>query len=193
MMRRAAFLVCLLAALAVPAAAQKRDGGPGIVQRLMNEPISLFDWGLAQLDRDMSRAATRLFPHRNPNTAPRTGSIYRWRDDRLTLYLSVSQPPGFRTRDACRDLFERVVRDLLTGTPRGKDAAGWYLLDAFKPKAHYFGNRFEDMGAQLAEVVRLEISLIPPTINATAGDTHRVRCTGRLDAAPDTLAYDETS
>jgi hypothetical protein len=177
--------VCLLLAALLPAAVTADDRD--ILTRLMSEPITLFDWGLAQLDRDIAYAALRTLPGRTGMAEPRTGTLYDWRSREVTLYVSVAAAPAERTRRACIDTFHDIVDALIAGAPAGPDAAGWYLLHAFKPKAHYWGNRFEDIGARLLDVVRLEISYVAATADAVIGDTRRVRCGGRLDASSDQL------
>ncbi len=160
-----------------------------VLRRLMAEPVTLFDWGLAQLDRDIAAAAERTLPNRLGLAMgkPVTGTIYDWRANQITLYVSVALPPAQRTRDACKATFGDVVGALTEGAPGGPNAAGWYLLNAFKPKAHFWASRFEDVGAKLLKVVSLEISFIPATFEAVRGDNARVRCAGRLNAEPDEI------
>ena len=179
----ATLMLTLLPAL--PAWAQT----PDILQRLMAEPVSLFDWGLAQLDRDIERAGLRLFGSDEGAARPETGTIYDWRRGRVTLYLSLQRPERDRTREACTGLFDKVVRELTAGAPAGAPAA-WYLRSAFQPKGHFWTSRFEDVGGKLLQVVELEVSLIAPPYAAAGGDSRRVRCSGRLDAAPDALRVD---
>lgn len=164
-----------------------------VIGRLMGEPLTLFDWGLAQLDRDMARVASRLFPSAGAGQRPRHGSIYDWRRRRVTMYLSHAALRNSRTQDTCRNLFQRSVAELTAGAPVGPDAAGWYLLNAFKPKGHAWGGRFEDIGAQLADKVTLEILLLPQAFEAAAGDTRRVKCSGPLSAGPEDIVYDMSS
>ncbi|MCP5368732.1 MAG: hypothetical protein H6907_21870 [Hyphomicrobiales bacterium] len=166
-----------------------------VLTRLMDEPLTLFDWGLAQLDRDIARAARDTLPRRVGLGAvrPQTGSIYDWRSKRVTLFVSAALPPAQRTRQACAAVFRDIVRTLTDGAPQGASAAGWYLLNAFKPKGHYWGDRFEDVGTKLLDVVRLEVSFIPATFESLRGDRRRVSCAGRLDADPEELAVEETS
>ena len=114
--------------LALPVQAQT----PDILQRLMAEPVSLFDWGLAQLDRDIERAGLRLFGSSERGTRPETGTIYDWRRGRVSLYLSLQRPERERTREACAGLFDKVIRELTAGAPAGAPAA-WYLRSAFQP------------------------------------------------------------
>ena len=108
----------------------------------------------------------------------------------MTLFLSLQTPPEERTRAACTRLFDRTVGELISAAPAGSSAAGWYLHNAFQPKGHVWTSRFEDVGGKLLEVVRLEVSLIAPPYDAAADDSRRVRCSGRLDAAPDAILLD---
>ncbi len=176
----AALLVALLSSFT--ARAQTLE----ILQRLMAEPVSLFDWGLAQLDRDIERAGLRLFGPTTGGTPPETGTIYDWRRGRVTLFLSLQVPEQGRTADACTALFDRLVPELAAGAPAG-DAAGWYLRNAFQPKGHFWTSRFKDVGGKLLDVIELEVSLIAPPYGAAAGDKQRVRCSGRLNATPEAL------
>ena len=71
--------------------------------------------------------------------------------------------------------------------------AGWYLLNTFKPKAHFWADRFEDIGAKLLELVRLEVTFIPATFEAFDANANRVSFYGRLDAEPTDLTVEVTS
>ena len=187
----AAAVTCVTVS-AGPAMGQKNVDGI-IVSRLMGEPLTLFDWGLAQLDRDMARTAARLLPGRADGPGVRHGTIFNWRSRRITMYLSQTVSPEERTRTNCANLFGGITRDLIIGATAGSDAAGWYLLNVFKPKAHFWGGRFEDIGAQLARIVVLEVSLIPAEFQAAAGDAKKVTCSGRLDASRESLEFTGTS
>ena len=183
-------------ATAIPASAQDQDKDrDDILSRLMGEPVTLLDWGLAQIDRDIERAARRTAPRRVGIGAapPVTGTIYNWRERRVTAYVSITAPRPQRTAQACRGLFADVVATLTEGAPSGPNAAGWYLRSAFRPKAHFWVDRFEDVGAKLLNLVRLEISFIPAEYEAMGGDNRRVRCSGRLDAAGENIRVDVIS
>lgn len=173
-------MVCLLAA---PAWAQQKD----VISRLMAEPVSLFDWGMARLERDIDKAASRVVPVRAGRRAPRAGTIYDWRSGQITLYVSIERPPEERTVSACSMLFRDVVQTLIESAPESPDAAGWYLLNTFQPKGHFWASRFEDVGGKLLEVVRLEISIIPEPAEALRGKAQGISCYGRLDADPDEI------
>lgn len=170
----------------------EEDADKDIFRRLMSEPVTLFDWGIAQLDQDIAAAALRTLPNRlgYGMGKPVTGTIYDWRGNQITLYVSVPLPAVSRTGESCTAVFRDLVSDLTLGAPSGPNAAGWYLANAFKPKAHFLGSRFEDVGAKLVERVKLEVSLMPATFEAMRGDNARVRCTGRLNADRDEIAVE---
>ena len=181
-----ALSIAVLVTLATSAQAEQRD----VLRRLMAEPVTLFDWGMAQLERDIERAAKHTLPERPGLSVPKTGTIYRWRDRRVILYVSRVVPSTERTPEACRATFRDIVASLTETSPGGPDAAGWYLHHAFQTKGHFWTSRFEDVGGKLLQVVELEVSLIAPPYAAAAGDSRRVRCSGRLDAAPEALVVD---
>lgn len=197
-MRRtiAVLVIMLVAVLALPAAAdEKPEEEKDVLRRLMAEPVTLFDWGLERIDRDIAAAAADALPRRlGPSMGrPVTGAIYDWRANMITVYVSVALPPPARTRDGCRATFGDIVANLTTGAPGGPNAAGWYLLNAFKPKGHFWGSRFEDIGGKLLKMVTLEVSFIPATFEAVRGDSARVRCAGRLNATPEEIKIEVTS
>lgn len=185
----AAMLASLL--LLVPPFARAEP--PDVFRRLMAEPLTLFDWGLAQLDRDIAAAGRQALRRRPAVDAPRTGAFYERRAGKITMYVTAALPRAERTDRNCTVIFSNVINSLIEGAPAGPDAAGWYLLNAFLPQAHYWGSRFEDIGTKLLAKVRLDVSLIPATFEMVHGDTRRVRCTGRLDADSDEITVDVTS
>lgn len=188
MLRISVALAILIAPLS-PADAQQTD----VLRRLQAEPVTLFDWGLAQLDRDINTAARRAVGKRIGMSPPRAGSRYSRRSNLVTVFVAAARPQSERTRQMCAMIFSDIVAILTEATPGGPDGAGWYLQHAFQPKAHFWASRFEDVGAKLLEVVRLEITLIPPAFEAFGNNAQRVRCVGRLDATPDEIAFEETS
>ena len=102
----------------------------------------------------------------------------------------MALPAAQRTKQTCKTAFRDIVSMLTIGAPKGPKSAGWYLLNAFKPKAHFWGSRFEDVGSKLLKAVSLEISFIPATFEAFGNDNKRVRCVGRLDAEADEISVE---
>ena len=189
------FLLPALVVFAVFAPPAQGEEQKDVFRRLMNEPVTLFDWGLANLKRDIERAALRVMPSwLGPGAQrPHTGTIYNWRANRITLYVSVAIPRPQRTRDACVGTFREIVSTLTEDAPGGPNAAGWYLRNAFQPSGHFWSSRFEDVGAKLSKLVQLEISFLPATFESINGDTRRISCAGQLDAEPGELTFDEVS
>ncbi len=181
-------LFAIVVTLALASAAQAQT--PDIFKRLMGEPLTLFDWGLMQLDRDLERASLRVFPRIGGEPQARSGTTYDWREGRVWMSVALALPRAERTEPRCAAIFQRLVRELTFSAPKSPDAAGWYLQNAFQPKARFWTSRFEDVGAKLLEVVWLEVSLRAPNQEALAGDSRRLRCAGRLDAAPEALAVE---
>ncbi len=184
-----AFILVLLALPAEVARSEDRD----VLRRLMSEPVTLFDWGMANLDRDIAYAARRTLRGGFGIGEPRTGAVYDWRTKQVIMYATLALPRAERTEQVCAIAFQDIVGALIETAPEGPDAAGWYLLNAFQPQGHYWASRFEDVGKKLLAVVQLEVRLIPAAPEALGGDTARVRCAGRLDAQPADIAVEVTS
>ena len=197
-----ALSVVLLAGVLPPTAAaeaqsdaqpQPPDDDRSILNRLMQEPVTLFDWGMARLDRDIASAARRTFRGGYGLGEPKARSTYDWRSKQVILSVTVPMPAAERTQTACKHAFQDIVATLTEAAPASPDAAGWYLLTAFQPDGHFWTSRFEDVGGKLLDVVRLRIGLIPPTADAVSGDSARVRCSGPLDARADEIEVEVTS
>ena len=166
---------------------------PDIIRRLQNEPLTLFDWGMANLDRDLRLAVRRLGEEDYVLTPPKSSTTYRWSDGRIRLSASFFVPPEARTVEACNTQFERLVAALVRNAPQGPEAASWYLRNVFQPTGHFWASRFEDTGAKLLKVVTLRISLLAQSYEKLAGDSRRVDCTGPLNATAETLEVEATS
>ena len=185
---RQLFILLFLALVLQPAQADEAD----VLHRLKKEPFTLFDWGLANLNRDIAHAAKRTLRPSFSSGVPQTGAIYDWRAKRINMYVSAVAPESERTAAICRATFQDIVAVLTESAPNGPGAAGWYLLNAFQPKGHFWASRFEDTGTKLLAVVRLEVSFMPASFEAIGGDTAQVRCAGRLDAKPSEIAVELT-
>ena len=176
-----------------PTTPQRPARGNDILRRLQREPLTLFDWGLANLERDLHRASQRLGEEDYASVAPRSSATYRWRDGRIRLSASFFVPAEARTAEGCVAQFRRLVGALVADAPQGPDAASWYLGSAFQPSGHFWTSRFEDTGAKLLQVVDLRVSLRAPSYDKLAGDTRRIDCSGSLDAAEETLRFEAIS
>lgn len=183
-------LAGLLFPLSVQAAAAQT---PDIIRRLQQEPLTLFDWGMANLDRDLQVAVRQLGEQDFALAAPRSSSTYRWRDGRILLSASFFPPADERSPEACVAKFRHLVGTLVRSAPKGPDAASWYLRSAFQPTGHFWASRFEDTGAKLLKVVVLRVSLRAPSYDKLAGDSRQVDCSGALNATERTLEFEAAS
>lgn len=188
---RLAAIVGFLAAGLVPLQGSVAQT-PDIIRRLQQEPLTLFDWGLANLDRDL-RMATQRLGAEDLAAAPKSSTTYNWRSGQIRLSASFFVPEDQRTPEACVARFEGLVRSLVAASPQGPDAAGWYLHNAFQPSGHFWASRFEDTGTKLLRVVVLRISLRAPSYDKLAGDSRRVDCRGQLNATTDSLNFEASS
>ena len=179
--------------LAVLVQSQATAQTPDIIRRLQKEPLTLFDWGMANLDRDLRLAVRRLGEEDYVPTPPKSSTTYRWSDGRIRLSASFFVPPEARTAEACSAQFKRLVAALVRNAPQGPGAASWYLRNVFQPSGHFWASRFEDTGAKLLKVVTLRISLLAQSYEKLAGDSRRVDCSGPLNATAEALEVEATS
>ena len=161
--------------------------------RLKSEPLTLFDWGLAQLDREMTAAAIEGFGDlvRAEHSKPAAGARYDQEREQIMLSATMALPPGDRTAGRCMTAFHGFLGVLIRETKRGYDPASWFLLKAFQPEGHGSRGNGKELGRQLLDRVRLHVTLIPRPSDVAAGDKRFVSCHGRLDAAPDEVAVEE--
>lgn len=108
----------------------------------------------------------------------------------VTIYASYQAPSSARTKQACKRTLEAIQSNLTHGRPFGPS---WYLLDVFRPKAHYGFRRSEDLAQKLLDRFVLEVAFIPSTQDAVDGDKAKVRCHGRLDSEPEMIDVEFTS
>ncbi len=188
-------VVCALfgLSLALSTAARAEDEAleSNVLHRLMDEPITMFDWGLHRLDRDIAQAMSRVFGGSPVLTNHQSGALYEWRQNKVTVYVSARAPDSMRSRKRCHDTFGRLVSVLTERSPAGPGAAGWYLMSTFYPQGRIWPYRFEDVGEQLLREIVLEVTFFPPGGDSFGGDgPSHIRCSGRLDAKPADLAYE---
>lgn len=176
---------CLLLLLA--AAPARADEARSAVGWLQNRPMTLFDWGLAQLKQDLRGVATWLDRSGYGIATPVHGLQYSWRREHITLFLLVPVPPKRRTKAACRDLFDRAAKRLMRGAPGGPGQASWYLQSAFVPRSQWYLRPKPNFGERLIRHVTFEIILGSEPDDMRPGQTRRVSCRGPLNAAEDEI------
>lgn len=167
---------------ATPPEPPKEPASAELAQFLARTPVTLMDWGMLRLERDLSYAARSLSLDRGRDGPAKVGAHYRFGDRRVVAYLSLATPAKSRTEAQCRELFAAVKEQLLTGTP----GAEWYLRRLFNSDIRRDANTPEPFGTLVLDMVLLEVTLRPPASEAFDAGAGRIACAGRLDA---TTAY----
>lgn len=187
-MRKALSLIFLFL-VAGPARGDEAD----VLSRLMGEPLTLFDWGLAQLDRDMERVAREVFEDHLGLGRPAAGARFDRERHQVFMGATMALPPDSRSEATCVQAYRAIVARLAKVAPRGQSPVPWYLQSAFQPDGHAWGGSSKDLGAQLLEVVRLHVVLVPRPSDTAKGDIRFLSCLGRLDARPGEITVEETN
>lgn len=192
MARRRAMLavaVVLAPALAgTPCGSTAHADEPSTLEWLANEPVTLFDLGMLRLREDLDDAAQALTASESVSSEPRTGVFYQWRKREITAYVTLRERFTDPTEAGCRETFKRVRDTLLADVPAGPRSAEVYLETLFTHPG--FGNwgRPRRLGADLVEMVRFEVTLLPPPPAHAGG--RRVQCSGPLNTEPEDLVMD---
>ncbi|HYC01934.1 MAG TPA: hypothetical protein VED40_01490 [Azospirillaceae bacterium] len=182
----AMMLLAMLAA--APAVAQTPPPTPAdneLFQFLSRTPVTLMDWGMMRLERDLSRAlvASGLRDRAGEN---RTGTMLRG-DRRVLGFASLVRTPAQRTPAACNDAFVALKGALLADAPTGPSGAAWYLQRVFGSEFRREAGQPEPFGERLLDMVLIEVTLRAPLDEPVSAGTNRLSCAGRLDeesAAP---------
>ena len=180
----------ILVAIALAAAGPARALEDGM-KWLLQEPVSLFDLGMYRLRQDMAEVARRLGDEGQTAGKPWSGAFYQWREERIIAYVTMRERLSDPTEARCREIFALMSRYLTEGLPKGTRQAEIYLEDLFLHPG--FGNfgRPRRIGAELAQMVRFEVTLLPPPPVSAGG--RRINCAGRLDTDPKDVMISATN
>ncbi len=155
---------------------------PDLMRFLSTTPITLLDWGMLRLERDLEEAVKQLGLDRGREGPPKIGTQFRFGDRRVLAYASFAVKAASRTESNCRDIFSMVREALLSAAPKGATGAGWYLARTFNSDFRRLETQPEPFDELLLDAVLLEITLRVPPNEAFAGGPGRVACAGRLDS-----------
>ncbi|MFV3076144.1 hypothetical protein [Niveispirillum fermenti] len=178
--------LCLLSLL-VPAALGQQGGDdrrtdPRLHAWLLETPVTLLDWGMLRLDREVRQATMALDLTDGRDGLVKTGTSFRHFDRRVVAYVSLPMPARSRTLAQCQELYGMLRSHLLTGAPTGLSGASWYLQRIFGSDARGTGgDRPEPFGEMLADMVLLEVTLRVPEADAFGNGPSNIACIGRLD------------
>jgi len=156
-------------------------GDEELIRHLADTPMTLLDWGMLRLERDLDRAVRRLGLDRSKDGPPRLGTLYRFADRRILAYVSFIAAGTTRTEAYCRDIFGLVRQELLAAAPGGPDGAAWYLERIFSSDVRRDRAKPEPYGEKLLSTVQLEVTLRAPASEAFGNGPGKVACAGRLD------------
>lgn len=178
---RALLLCCLLVATPL-AMAQEKPVDPALTGWLTTTPVTLLDWGMLRLDREVRQAVAALGLKDGKDGPVKVGTLYRPFDRRVLAYLSLPMPARERSLPRCRELYGMLRDHLLAGAPGGMSAAGWYLQRIFGSDTRGLGGgRPEPFAEMLTNMVLLEVTLRVPEADAFGNGPPKITCAGRLD------------
>lgn len=183
----AAFLAAPLAVTVPVQAEEKIPLRDRALHWLMEEDVSILDWGVFRLDQDMKDTARWIKDPARVIEVPRSGVFFEWRRRQILAWISLSLPEQRRTSAECQRIFQLLAKRLTEGGPTGSGAASWYLSSIFTHAA--FGNygRPRPFGDALLQLVTFEVTLQASPGDIVLGDDRRARCSGPLNANPEQM------
>lgn len=155
---------------------------PELTRFLSSTPVTLLDWGMLRMERDLEETVRQLGLDRGREGVPRIGTLFRGGDRRVVAYASFAVSGANRTEKNCQDIFAMVREGLLSAAPSGASGAGWYLSRVFNSDFRRDGNQPEPFEDMLLDAVLLEVTLRVPSGDAFSGGPGRISCAGRLDS-----------
>lgn len=176
-----ALLLCSLLFAGSPVLAQDKPVDPALTGWLNATPVTLLDWGMLRLDREVRQAAVALGLKDGRDGPVKVGTLYRPFDRRVLAYLSLPMPARERSLARCREVYVLLRDHLMAGAPAGLSAAPWYLGRIFGSDTRGGGNRPEPFGEMLTNMVLLEVTMRVPEVDAFANGPPKITCAGRLD------------
>lgn len=155
---------------------------PGLYAYLSETPVTLLEWGMLRLGRDVQNAVTALSLDGGRGGPVRAGTLLRPFDRRVLAYVSLPFPGKSRSLDQCQEVYTMLRENLLAGAPSGMSGPPWYLQKLFGADTRYGRPRPEPYGEKLVEMVLLEVTLRVPEAEAFSnGGQANVTCAGRFD------------
>lgn len=180
--RRWMVLGLVLALAPCPAWAQQPAAvDPQLYQYLAETPVTLLEWGMLRLGRDMQAAVTALSLDggRNGTAKVKTGTLFRPFDRRVVAYVSLPVAGKARNLEQCQEIYGLLREHLLAGAPGGLSGPPWYLQRLFGADTR--SGRPEPFGDMLVEMVLLEVTLRVPEAENFTPSPRNVVCAGKLD------------
>jgi hypothetical protein len=160
-MNRLGVSLLVTAAWLGPAVAEP---GPN-VSKLMNEPVSLFSFGLYRLGETVFNLFDSRYPR--PLAAPLSGEqaystsvSYDWDANRILIRMMQfeERPAGWDLEEECQQVFSTARSaafiNIETGEPRAESGASWFA-DHFTPIGYGTKDLPDDITVQIDQIIEL--------------------------------------
>lgn len=154
---------------------------PGLYAYLSQTPVTLLEWGMLRLGRDVQASVTALSLEGGRGGAVKAGTLFRPFDRRVLAYISLPVSGKARSLDQCQEIYTLVREHLLAGAPSGLSGPPWYLQRLFGADTRGSSGRPEPFGEMLVDMVLLEVTLRRPEAEAFTAGAANIVCAGRLD------------
>lgn len=149
---------------------------------LRKQPLTLFDWGVWRLERDVSRVGRWLEDAEALSEPPKTGVEWQWRRKKISMFVSIAQRPALRTGAYCQRIYG-VVRRKMMGSegPTGPGRASWYLRSVFFPQGREWSRPTKDFAERLVKFIHLQVVLLGHPSEGLRLKAPKIVCSGTLD------------
>lgn len=175
-----AFALCtVLYPVTTPAAGAAENPADETVRWLINEPVTLMDLGMMRLRDDLREASHTLVASGYTVREPTVGTYYEWREQKIHAYVAIREPYAKPSEQTCLDVYERVMRHIVSKAPGGSRSIGWYLESLFVHEGMGNADKPKKMQEALLNTIKFEVSVLPPD---PMRDSRKVQCSGRMDA-----------
>lgn len=153
------------------------------LQWLQGQRLTLFDWGLWRLERDIDRVGRWMEDAEALSEPALTGVEWQRRRQRVTVFVSIVRRPALRNAAHCQHLYGVVRRKLLGAKgPTGPGSASWYLRTKFLPQGRGWTRPSQNFAERLVKLVYLELTLLSEAAEGLHLKAPKISCAGTLDA-----------
>jgi len=153
------------------------------LQWLQNQRLTLFDWGVWRLERDIDRVGRWMEDAEALPEPALTGVEWQRRRRRVTVFVTVVRRPALRNAAHCQYLYGVVRRRLLGAKgPTGPGSASWYLRTKFLPQGREWTRPSQNFAEHLVKRVYLELTLLAQPAEGLHLKAPKISCIGTLDS-----------
>jgi len=158
------------------------------LQWLRTQPLTLFDWGIWRLERDINRVGRWLEDAEDLEEPPLTGVEWSWRRQKLTIFVSIVRRPALRTPAYCQRLYSAIRGKLLGANgPTGPGRASWYLRNIFFPQGREWTRPTKNFAERLTKLVSLQLVMLGHPSEGLHLKAPKIACFALLNADKPTV------